>query len=166
MNRDLAESYEVAAGFHPNTRQIIKLSYEIQHNDQSGQTNRAVMVQLVTTIHPLSLPAGPHDQSDSHGEASLTQCISLVASTLSWRVQLVQPLDRLFGLPEILIHARQSLNCGFNVEKTRRGYLTPVVEHPLRAEQEKRRRFIQPPLPGDAGAQQAGGVETAPGFRS
>jgi hypothetical protein len=55
MNRDLAESYEVAAGFRPNTRQIIKLSYEIQHDDQSGQTNRAVMVQLVTTIHPLSL---------------------------------------------------------------------------------------------------------------
>ena len=55
MNRDLAASYEVAAGFRPNTRQIIKLSYEIQHDDQSGQTNRAVMVQLVTTIHPLSL---------------------------------------------------------------------------------------------------------------
>jgi hypothetical protein len=61
MNRDLAESYEVAAGFRPNTRQIIKLSYEIQHDDQSGQTNRAVMVQLVTTIHPLSLAWGsPH----------------------------------------------------------------------------------------------------------
>jgi hypothetical protein len=50
MNRDLAESYEVAAGFRPNTHQIIKLSYEIQHDDL-----RAVMVQLVTTIHPLSL---------------------------------------------------------------------------------------------------------------
>ena len=55
MNRDLAESYAVAAGFRPNTRQIIKLSYEIQHDDQLGRTNRAVMVQLVTSIHPLSL---------------------------------------------------------------------------------------------------------------
>ena len=55
MNRDLAESYEVATGFRPNTHQIVKLSYEIQHDDLSGQTNRAVMVQLVTTIHPLSL---------------------------------------------------------------------------------------------------------------
>jgi hypothetical protein len=55
MNRDLAESYEVATGFRPNTHQIIKLSYEIQHDDLLGQTNRAVMVQLVTSIHPLSL---------------------------------------------------------------------------------------------------------------
>jgi hypothetical protein len=29
--------------------------YEIQHDDPWGETNRAVMVQLVTTIHPLSL---------------------------------------------------------------------------------------------------------------
>jgi hypothetical protein len=57
MNRELAESYEVAAGFRPNTRQISKLSYEIQHDDQSGQTNRAVMVQPVTTI-PLSVSRG------------------------------------------------------------------------------------------------------------
>jgi hypothetical protein len=45
----------MAVGFRPNTHQIIKLGYEIQDDHRPGQTNRAVMVQLVTTIHPLSL---------------------------------------------------------------------------------------------------------------
>jgi hypothetical protein len=54
-NGDTAETYEMAAGFRPNTHQIIKLGYEIQHDDRLGQTNHAVLVQLVTTIHPLSL---------------------------------------------------------------------------------------------------------------
>jgi hypothetical protein len=54
-NGDRADTYEMAVGFRPNTHQIIKLGYEIQDDHRPGQTNRAVMVQLVTTIHPLSL---------------------------------------------------------------------------------------------------------------
>lgn len=49
-----AEAYEMAAGFRPDTHQLIKLGYEIQQNEQPGQVNRSIMVQLVTTIHPLS----------------------------------------------------------------------------------------------------------------
>jgi hypothetical protein len=54
-NGDTADAYEMAAGFRPDTHQIVKLGCEIQHDDKSGQTNRSIMVQLVTTLHPLSL---------------------------------------------------------------------------------------------------------------
>jgi hypothetical protein len=47
--------YEMAVGFRPGTHELIKLEYEIEHNEQSGQLNRFVMVQLVTTVHPISL---------------------------------------------------------------------------------------------------------------
>lgn len=49
------EVYEMAVGFRPGTHELIKLEYEIEHNDQSGQLNRFIMVQLVTTVHPISL---------------------------------------------------------------------------------------------------------------
>jgi hypothetical protein len=45
----------MAAGFRPGTHQLIKFGYEIDHNAGSGQLNRVIMAQVVTTIHPISL---------------------------------------------------------------------------------------------------------------
>lgn len=49
------EVYEMAAGFRPGIHELIKLGYEIEQNEKSGQINRFTMVQFVTTIHPISL---------------------------------------------------------------------------------------------------------------
>jgi hypothetical protein len=52
-NGNCAEVYEVAAGFGAGTHELIKLGYEIQHSDASGQLNRSMMIQVVTTVHPI-----------------------------------------------------------------------------------------------------------------
>jgi len=53
-NGNCEDAYEMAAGFRPGVHQLIKLGYEIDHT-QSGQLNRDVMLQFVTTVHPISL---------------------------------------------------------------------------------------------------------------
>ena len=55
INVSREDAYEMAVGFRPGTHELIKLEYEIEHNDQSGQLNRFIMVQLVTTVHPINL---------------------------------------------------------------------------------------------------------------
>jgi hypothetical protein len=49
------EVYEIAAGYRASTHELIKFGYEIQDNSTPGQINRFLMVQLVTTVHPISL---------------------------------------------------------------------------------------------------------------
>lgn len=52
---DIEEVYELAAAYRASTHELIKLGYEIQDNATPGHVNRFLMVQLVTTVHPLSL---------------------------------------------------------------------------------------------------------------
>ena len=54
-NGDCQQVYEVAVGFRPGVQELVKLGYEVEHDDKSGQLNRIVMVQFVTTAHPFSL---------------------------------------------------------------------------------------------------------------
>jgi len=54
-NGDCEQLYEMVAGFRPGTHELIKLGYEIEHDDKSGELNRSIMLQLVTTVHPISL---------------------------------------------------------------------------------------------------------------
>ena len=49
------ETYEVAAGFRPNTWQLVKAGYMIERERQSGDFDKVIGVQLVTMLHPLSL---------------------------------------------------------------------------------------------------------------
>ncbi len=47
---------ETAAGFRPDTHQIVKVSYEFEHFDSGAyRTNRTFALQLVTSVHPLAL---------------------------------------------------------------------------------------------------------------
>ncbi len=54
-NGNCEDAYQMAAGFRPGVHQLIKLGYEIDHDAQSSQLNRDLMVQFVTTVHPFSL---------------------------------------------------------------------------------------------------------------
>jgi hypothetical protein len=54
-NGDREDVYEVAAGYTAATHELVKLGYEIQRNAGSGQIDRIAMLQLVTTVHPVSL---------------------------------------------------------------------------------------------------------------
>jgi len=54
-NGSCEDVYEMAAGFRPGAHQLIKLGYEIDHYAKSGQLDRDVMVQLVTSVHPINL---------------------------------------------------------------------------------------------------------------
>jgi hypothetical protein len=47
--------YEIAGGYRPGIHELIKLGFEIEHNATSGQISRSVMIQLVTTVHPITL---------------------------------------------------------------------------------------------------------------
>lgn len=49
------ETYEVAVGFRPNAHQLIKVGYALEREDDEGDFYHMVGVQLVTTLHPLSL---------------------------------------------------------------------------------------------------------------
>lgn len=49
------ETYEAAIGYRPGARQLIKIGYSIEREGASGDLNRTFGVQIVTTIHPLSL---------------------------------------------------------------------------------------------------------------
>ncbi len=49
------ETYEAAAGYRPDSRQLIKVGYIVQRERNTGEIDRTVAVQLVTTLHPLSL---------------------------------------------------------------------------------------------------------------
>jgi hypothetical protein len=48
------ETYEVVAGFRPSTWQLVKVGYEISH-DAFGTLSHTLILQVVTTVHPLSL---------------------------------------------------------------------------------------------------------------
>jgi hypothetical protein len=50
-----SEVYEAAVGFRPNTHQLIKVSYALEHERFSGRLCTVTGIQLVTQIHPLSL---------------------------------------------------------------------------------------------------------------
>jgi hypothetical protein len=47
------QSYQMVAAFRPGTRQIVKLGYGLDHS--SGRLSRVFQLQLVTTLHPLSV---------------------------------------------------------------------------------------------------------------
>ena len=49
------ETYEAAAGYRPNTWQLIKVGYMLERERGSGEMDRVLGVQLVTMLHPLSL---------------------------------------------------------------------------------------------------------------
>jgi hypothetical protein len=50
------ETYEIVAGFRPNTHQVIKAGYELSRDPSGGPgVAGTVTFQLVTTVHPLSL---------------------------------------------------------------------------------------------------------------
>ena len=53
--RSGGETYEGSVGFRPNSRQLIKVGYSVQRNDDVGDFYRMLGVQVVTTLHPLSL---------------------------------------------------------------------------------------------------------------
>ncbi len=49
------ETYEVAVGFRPNTHQLIKVGYSLERERDEGDLYHMVGIQLITTLHPLSL---------------------------------------------------------------------------------------------------------------
>jgi hypothetical protein len=49
------ETYEASVGFRPNSRQLIKVGYSLERERDEGDFYRMIGVQLVTTLHPLSL---------------------------------------------------------------------------------------------------------------
>jgi hypothetical protein len=49
------ETYEASAGFRPDSFQLIKAGYSVQRNSDGGDFYRVLGVQLVTSLHPLSL---------------------------------------------------------------------------------------------------------------
>jgi hypothetical protein len=49
------ETYEVAAGYRPDSHQLIKVGYVVERERGSGTIDRTFAVQLVTMLHPLSL---------------------------------------------------------------------------------------------------------------
>jgi hypothetical protein len=49
------ETYEAAAGYRPNSWQLIKVGYMLERERGSGVLDRELGVQLVTTLNPLSL---------------------------------------------------------------------------------------------------------------
>ena len=55
IRSDHEEVYEIATGYRASTYELVKLEYEIQNNSRPGQINGFLMVQLVTTVHPMSL---------------------------------------------------------------------------------------------------------------
>lgn len=48
-------AYELATGFRPNTWQLIKVGYMLEHDRKGGPIDRVVAVQLVSSLHPLSM---------------------------------------------------------------------------------------------------------------
>jgi len=49
------ETYEASVGFRPDSFQLIKVGYSVQRNSDVGDFYRILGVQLVTSLHPLSL---------------------------------------------------------------------------------------------------------------
>jgi hypothetical protein len=49
-----AQSLEAAVGFRPDSFQIVKIGYELDHY-RSGDFDKSLAVQIVTTVHPLSM---------------------------------------------------------------------------------------------------------------
>lgn len=48
------EEIETVVGYRPGAGQIIKLSYETEHGENTNYPNRTLALQFVTTIHPLA----------------------------------------------------------------------------------------------------------------
>jgi hypothetical protein len=49
------EAWEAAIGFRPNTHQLIKIGYVVNRESDTGDFYRTFVVQLVTTLNPLSI---------------------------------------------------------------------------------------------------------------
>lgn len=49
------ETYEAAVGFRLNTHQLVKVGYSLEREADEGDFYHMVGVQLITTLHPLSL---------------------------------------------------------------------------------------------------------------
>jgi hypothetical protein len=47
------QSFEVAAGYRPGPRQLIKFDYELQR--ETAFSSRTLAIQFVTTVHPLAV---------------------------------------------------------------------------------------------------------------
>jgi hypothetical protein len=54
-NGDRQDVLELVAGYRPGVNELIKLGYELQHDATFGRMDGSVVVQLVTTVHPISL---------------------------------------------------------------------------------------------------------------
>lgn len=48
-------TYEIATGFRPNSWQLIKVGFMLEHDRSGGPIDNIVAVQLVTMLHPLSM---------------------------------------------------------------------------------------------------------------
>jgi hypothetical protein len=53
--RSGGETYEVAAGYRPNTHQLIKVGYSVERERDAGDLYPVFGIQVVTMLHPLSL---------------------------------------------------------------------------------------------------------------
>jgi hypothetical protein len=50
------QSLEVAAGFRPDSFQIVKIGYELEHSSWGEYSfGKTLAVQIVTSVHPLAL---------------------------------------------------------------------------------------------------------------
>ena len=49
------DTYEVSTGFRPNAHQLIKIGYSVARESDHGDFYRMFGVQIVTTIHPISM---------------------------------------------------------------------------------------------------------------
>lgn len=49
------DTFEGVIGFRPNTHQIIKTGLVVNHAQDTGVITKALVIQIVTTVHPLSL---------------------------------------------------------------------------------------------------------------
>jgi hypothetical protein len=50
-----AQSYETAVAYRPNSHQIVKAGYEVVRAQADGSIDKVFVMQVVTTLHPLSL---------------------------------------------------------------------------------------------------------------
>src|SRR5262249_52633629 len=51
-----AESYDAAIGYRPNRTQLVKVGYQVNRLEATGQLDRLFLLQVVTSLHPLSVP--------------------------------------------------------------------------------------------------------------
>jgi hypothetical protein len=49
------QTFEAAAGFRPDAAQIVKAGYVVSRSQRNGDLDKALVLQIVTSVHPLSM---------------------------------------------------------------------------------------------------------------